>query len=178
MTNSLFSLFPGRITAMQRRFSARLTILIAMLLLVTGCGAGPNAPTRLIKQVTDGVEKNVGDIKLVHILLVAQNDGSAVLVGTMINNGADAEQLSALTVNNIPASITPIAPLLAPNTPLIFAGETANALAVIPNLNVKPGKNVTMQVAFNRSGSETLEVLVRERAGEFANVGPELIPAN
>lgn len=96
----------------------------------------------------------------------------------MINNGADAERLSALTVNNIPASITPIAPLLVPNTPLIFAGETANALAVIPNLNVQPGKNVTMQVAFNRSGSETLEVLVRERAGEFANVGPDLIPAN
>jgi hypothetical protein len=96
----------------------------------------------------------------------------------MINNGADAERLSALTVNNIPASVTPIAPLLVPNTPLIFAGETANALAVIPNLNVQPGKNVTMQVAFNRSGSETLEVLVRERAGEFANVGPDLIPAN
>jgi hypothetical protein len=96
----------------------------------------------------------------------------------MINNGTDAERLSAISVNNIPASITPIAPLLAPNTPVIFAGETANALAIIPNLNVQAGKHVTMQVAFNRSGSETLEVLVRDRAGEFADVGPDLIPAN
>ena len=163
---------------MQRKFSARLTVLIAMLLLVTGCGAGPNAPTRLIKQVTDGVEKTVGDIKLVHILLVAQADGSAILVGTMINDGAQTEQLTALYVNGIPASVTPIAPVLAPNTPLIFAGETANALAVIPNLNVKAGKHVTMQIGFNRSGSETLEVLVRDRSGEFADVGPDVISAS
>ena len=163
---------------MQRKFSARLTILVAMLLLVTGCGAGPNAPTRLIKQVTDGVEKTIGDIKLLHILLVAQGDGSAVLVGTMINDGTTPEQLTALYVNGIPASVTPIAPVLAPNTPLIFAGETANALAIIPNLNVKAGKHVTMQIGFNRSGSATLDVLVRDRAGEFANVGPALPSTN
>jgi len=163
---------------MQRKFSARLTILVAMLLLVTGCGAGPNAPTRLIKQVTDGVEKTIGDIKLLHILLVAQGDGSAVLVGTMINDGATPEQLTALYVNGIPASVTPIAPVLAPNTPLIFAGDTANALAIIPNLNVKAGKHVTMQIGFNRSGSATLDVLVRDRAGEFANVGPALLSTN
>ena len=163
---------------MQRKFSARLTILVAMLLLVTGCGAGPNAPTRLIKQVTDGVEKTIGDIKLLHILLVAQGDGSAVLVGTMINDGATPEQLTALYVNGIPASVTPIAPVLAPNTPLIFAGDTANALAIIPNLNVKAGKHVTMQIGFNRSGSATLDVLVRDRDGEFANVGPALLSTN
>ncbi len=163
---------------MQRKFSARLTILVAMLLLVTGCGAGPNAPTRLIKQVTDGVEKTIGDIKLLHILLVVQGDGSAVLVGTMINDGATPEQLTALYVNGIPASVTPIAPVLVPNTPLIFAGETANALAIIPNLNVKAGKHVTMQIGFNRSGSATLDVLIRDRAGEFANVGPTLVSTN
>ena len=94
------------------------------------------------------------------------------------SNGAQAEQLTALYVNGIPASVTPIAPVLAPNTPLIFAGETANALAVSPNLNVKAGKHVTMQIGFNRSGSETLEVLVRDRSGEFADVGPDVISAS
>jgi len=45
-------------------------IVIAMsLLLLTGCGAGPNAPTRLISQVTDGVEKKVGDIKMLSYAL-------------------------------------------------------------------------------------------------------------
>ncbi|MEY3101179.1 MAG: hypothetical protein RL435_325, partial [Actinomycetota bacterium] len=39
---------------MQRRLGTRLTVLMASLLLITGCGAGPNAPTRMIKQVTDG----------------------------------------------------------------------------------------------------------------------------
>lgn len=147
---------------------------MASLLLITGCGAGPNAPTRLIKQVTDGVEKTVGDIKLLHILLVAQSDGSAVLVGTIVNDGTNTERLSSIGVNGIPALVTPTAPLIAPNNPLIFSGDSANAIAVIPGLNVKPGKHVTMQVSFNQSGSETLEVLVRDRSGEFANVGASL----
>jgi hypothetical protein len=129
----------------------------------------------MIKQVTDGVEKTIGEIKLLHILLVAQSDGSAVLVGTFVNDGATPEQLTSISVNGIPALVTPTAPVIAPNQPLIFAGDSANALAVIPGLNVKPGRNVTMQVSFNQSGSESFEVLVRDRSGEFANVGATLL---
>jgi hypothetical protein len=143
--------------------------------LITGCAAGPNAPTRLIKQVTDGVEKTVGEIKLLHILLVAQSDGSAVLVGTLVNDGATPEQLKSISVNGIPALVNPSAPVLSPKKPLIFAGESANATAVIPGLNAKPGKNVSMQVSFQQSGSVQLEVLVRARSGEFANVGATLL---
>ena len=55
-------------------------------LLLTGCGAGPDAQTRLISQVTDGIEANIGDLRMVNVLLVAQPDGSAVLVGTVVNN--------------------------------------------------------------------------------------------
>ena len=160
---------------MQRRFGTRFTVLMASLLLITGCGAGPNAPTRLIKQVTDGVEKTVGEIKLLHILLVAQSDGSAVLVGTLVNDGATPELLTSISVNGIPALVAPTALVITPDQPLIFAGDSANALAVIPGLNVKPGRHVTMQVSFKQSGSETLEVLVRDRSGEFANVGATLL---
>lgn len=187
MTNSLFSLFPGRITAMPIAISARtaastkkssiarLTILAMCLVLLTGCGAGPNAPTRLITQVTDGAEKMVGDIKLVHMLLVKQSDGSAVLVGTILNNGENPDLITNLSVNGIPARISPATLLVTPNQPLIFAGASANALAVFPSINVKPGGHVSLQVTLRNAGSVTLDTLVRDRIGEFANVGPTFI---
>ena len=145
------------------------------LVLLTGCGAGPNAPTRLIKQVTDGVERQVGDIKLLHLLLVKQSDGSAVLVGTVINNGESPDLITNISANGIPAQISPTALIATPEQPLIFAGESANALAVFPGLNVKPGRHVSLQMALRNSGSVTVETLVRDRIGEFANVGPTLV---
>ena len=145
------------------------------LVLLTGCGAGPNAPTRLIKQVTDGVERQVGDIKLLHLLLVKQSDGSAVLVGTVINNGESPDLITNISANGIPAQISPTALIATPEQPLIFSGESANALAVFPGLNVKPGRHVSLQIALRNSGSVTVETLVRDRIGEFANVGPTLV---
>lgn len=184
MTNSLFSLFPGRITAMpiaisassaKKSFSARFTIIAMSLVLLTGCGAGPNAPTRLITQVTDGVEKMVGDIKMVHMLLVKQSDGSAVLVGTILNNGENPDLITNLTVNGIPAQVAPATLLVTPEKPLIFAGDSANALAVFPSVNVKPGDHVSLQITLRNAGLVTLDTLVRDRLGEFANVGPTFI---
>jgi hypothetical protein len=118
----------------------------------------------------------VGDVKLLHVLLVKQSDGSAVLVGTIINNGESADQITNMTVNGIPAQISPAALEVTPNRPLIFSGETANALAVFPGITVKPGRHVTLEVTLRNAGSVKLETLVRDRLGEFANVGPTLIP--
>ena len=163
---------------MQRKFMKRtfaLTAIASALLTLTGCGAGPNAQTRLIKQVTDGVEKQVGDIKMLHMLLVKQSDGSAVLVGTLVNNGQTPDMISNMTVNGTPAQIAPAMLILTPEEPLIFAGESANALAVFPGLNVKPGRHVTLEVTLKNSGPVKLETLVRDRVGEFANVGPTFI---
>lgn len=178
MTNSLFSLFPGRITAMHKKSFTRTLALLSLFLalpLLTSCGAGPNAQTRQIKQVTDGVEKQVGDIKLLHMLLVKQSDGSAVLVGTVVNKGEAPDLITNMTVNGIPAQIAPATLLTTPEAPLIFAGESANALAVFPGLNVKPGRHASLEMTLRNSGVVKLETIVRDRTGEFANVGPTFI---
>ena len=61
-------------------------IATALALTLTACtGAGPNAATRLIKRVTDGNEATVttdgNDLSITNLLLVATEDGSAVVVG-------------------------------------------------------------------------------------------------
>lgn len=156
---------------MQRKISSLAATLAASLLLLTGCGAGPNAPTRLINQVTDGVEKKVGDIKLLHMLLVRQSDGSAVLVGTAVNDGDAPDLITNMVANGVPAQVSPAALVIAPDAPLIFSGDSANAFAIFPGLNVAAGSHVTLDITLNGAGSEKLELLVREKVGEFANVG-------
>ena len=55
-----------------RRLSA-----LALVALLTGCAAGQQAPTTLIKQVTDGVDATVADIDL--LMNVANNiDGNTI----------------------------------------------------------------------------------------------------
>ena len=139
-------------------------------LLLTGCGAGPDAQTRLISQVTDGIEANIGDLRMVNVLLVAQPDGSAVLVGTIVNNGTKNDRISAITANSVDATLTPFAPALNIGGKAVFSGDSANAMAVFPGLDAKIGDRVTVEFTFSGSGKLKVDVLVREKSGEFASV--------
>ena len=73
------------------------TIILASFFL-TGCAAGGNAPTRLIKQVTDGVEKDIGDLKIRNVKIIALPDGSGTLIGFIVNHSDEVDQLVAITV--------------------------------------------------------------------------------
>jgi hypothetical protein len=66
-------------------------VIAALAVSLSGCGAGQNASTRQVNQVTDGVEASIttdgNNIKIVNLLVVAAPGGNAVLVGTVVNNG-------------------------------------------------------------------------------------------
>ena len=115
---------------MRRPHNKNLFVAIttaALAVSLTACsGAGPNAATRLIKQVTDGAEinidKNESKISVTNLLLVATEDGSAVVVGTIINRGTTKDSLVGISVGNVPAALTGEVKL-ALNEPLRFEGE-------------------------------------------------------
>ena len=73
----------------RKKIAATFTIASLALTLSSCAGAGPNAATRVIKQVTDGAEAKIktegNDIFVANMLLVATDDGSAVVVGTIVN---------------------------------------------------------------------------------------------
>lgn len=150
--------------------AATATLAIATLFALTGCGAGPDAQTRLSSQLTDGIEANIGDLRMVNVLLVAQPDGSAVLVGTVVNNGTKNDRIGAITANSVDATLTPFAPALNIGGKAVFSGDSANAIAVFPGLNAKIGDRVTVEFAFSGSGKLKVDVLVREKSAEFASV--------
>ncbi len=147
------------------------TILVSVLAL-TGCGAdGAGAPTRNIKQVTDGVEAQSGSIYIRDILLVAQPDGSAALVGTFVNEDATTDALTGITVGGIAAKLSAPSFNLVQDTPVIFSGDSANATGSVPGLNAKAGTRIDVVVTFEHAKSVTLSAIVRAKSDYFANVG-------
>ena len=148
-------------------------VIAALAISLTGCGAGPNASSRLIKKVTDGqeaeIKKDENNIALRNFVVVALPDGSAVVVGTIINRGANEDALLGLAIPGIQAQITGVS-TLAPNGVITFEGEVANAKAVIPAANLKPGTHTDLSLFFGNAGEVTLDVLVQKPEGIYADL--------
>ncbi len=146
------------------------TVSLICLGLLSGCtAAGKDAPTSKIRQVTDGVERDSGAIKVRDFVLVAQPDGSAVLVGTVVNQDVNADAISSISANGIAGKITGTV-ALAQNAPVIFSGDSANAHAAFAGLNLTPGQRADVTVTFGKASGIKFSVLIREKADIFANV--------
>ncbi len=160
---------------MRVRKVAVLGLSISLALSLSACATGKDAPTKLVTQVTDGVDGSIttygNDLKVSSVLLVAQSDGSAVLVGTITNENSTADTLLGITVGGVIANLSQASLALKQNEPVRFAGESANASAVVPGLNAAPGTRVKVQLTFASAGLLTLDAIVRERSGVYANVG-------
>jgi len=159
-----------------------ITIISAALIAIslTACGAGQNAATRNITQVTDGVElkitQNGSAIKIVNLLLVATETGDAVVVGTIINQGAQADQLLGIAVGGSTATITGET-TLNQNAPLRFEGESANVKAVFAGVSAVAGRHVKLSLGFARAGIVTAEVIIRDKRDAYKNVTSNSVEA-
>jgi copper(I)-binding protein len=158
-------------SAINRAFSA--VAIFALSLSLTACGAGLNASTRQISQVTDGVEASVineqNNLRVVNLLVVATADQNAVLVGTVVNAKDEPDTLLGAAINGSVVTITGTTTLLR-NKPMIFEGERANAKAVLAGFTAAAGTRVQVTLFFARAGEITVDALVREAAEEYANI--------
>ena len=148
--------------------------LIALLTIsLSGCGAGLNAETRNLKQVTDGAEAaittNGNNIKVVNLLIVETAAGAGVLVGTLVNSMDQEDTLLGLAINGQVATLTGIN-ALAKNTPVIFEGPRANAKAVVPVLGAKAGESIQVTLFFARAGEVTVQAIIRDQRDDYAGI--------
>jgi hypothetical protein len=157
----------------MRRKTIVITSALAFSLLLSGCGAGLNAATTKISRVTDGneitIRENGSEIRVVNLTLVDTQDGAAVVVATIINQGAESDQLLGFSVQGVQATLSGETALL-PNKPLFFEGEQANAKAVFSGANAKPGTHVTVSLGFAKAGFVSAEVIIRDKRDDFKNV--------
>jgi copper(I)-binding protein len=157
----------------SKKIAATFTIASLALTLSSCAGAGPNAATRVIKQVTDGAEAKIktegNDIFVANMLLVATEDGSAVVVGTIVNYLETPDTLLGISAGGVQANITGEKELRQ-NEPIRFEGEVATSKAVFPGVGAQPGKNVTVTLAFARAGVVTLNAIIRDQRDDYAGI--------
>jgi hypothetical protein len=133
---------------------------IAIAATVTGCGSGQMAQTRLIKQVTDGVEAQTDEIRLRNVKVIKTSTGSGVLIGTLVNWSDTSDQITSVTINNQPAIYTAKSSELLRNKPITFVGDIANADAYIQTLDKEPGYRIPVTFTFAFAAPVTLDTLI------------------
>ena len=157
----------------MRRTSIYIASTFVLAFALSGCAAGLNAETRNITRVTDGneitIDENGSEIRVVNLTLVDTGDGAAVIVGTIVNQGSDPDQLLGLSVNGVEAELTGERTLLT-NKPITFEGEQANAKAVFYGVNPEAGTNVRVSLGFAKAGFVSAEVIIRDKRDDFKNV--------
>lgn len=150
------------------------TIALALALSLSSCyGSGPSAETRMITRVTDGAEAVIlndeSDLRVSNFLLVATEDGSAVVVGHIVNRSEIADEILGISVAGAPAIYTGESKLLT-NKPIHFEGEIANAKAVFPSVAATAGTHVDVNIGFARAGLVTVKAIIRDKRDLYANV--------
>ena len=159
---------------MQLRKVVISLMIAASLSTLTACGAGENAAARNITKVTDGAETAVvtdtSDLKLRGFLVVAQPDGSAVLVGSIINSSSTPEEILGISINNVLATVTTDLTEITDKVPMIFEGDSANAKGVIPGLGAKAGNTVDISFFFKTAGIVTVKAIVRDQRDTYAGI--------
>ena len=133
---------------------------IAIAATVTGCGSGQMAQTRLIKQVTDGVEAQTDEIRLRNVKVIKTSTGAGVLIGTLVNWSDKSDQITSVTINNQPAIYTAKTSELLRNKPITFVGDIANADAYIQSLDKEPGYRIPVTFTFASAAPVTLDTLI------------------
>ena len=158
----------------QMKKIAVTTLSIALALSLTSCyGSGPNAASRMVTRVTDGAEAVINtdgsDIRISNLLLVATEDGSAVVVGHIVNRADSTDEILGITVGGVGATITGETKLFT-NKPIHFEGEQANAKAVFPGVGAQAGRNVDLTIGFARAGLVTVRAIIRDKNDIYAGV--------
>ena len=143
---------------------------VAIATMVTGCASGQMAQTRLIKQVTDGVEAQSDEIRLRNVKVIKSSTGEGILIGTLVNWSDKTDAITSVSINNLPATYTAETSELLRNKPITFVGQVANADAFIENLDKTPGYRIPVTFTFANAAPVTLDTLVVNGDGIYENL--------
>ena len=143
---------------------------IAIATTVSGCASGQMAQTRLIKQVTDGVEAQSDEIRLRNVKVIKSSTGEGILIGTLVNWSDKTDAITSVSINNLPATYTAETSELLRNKPITFVGQVANADAFIENLDKTPGYRIPVTFTFANAAPVTLDTLIVYGDGIYENL--------
>jgi hypothetical protein len=139
----------------------KLLVLTIVAATLTGCGSGRTAETRMIKQVTDGVEGQSNEIRVRNLLIVKNELSEGILVGTLVNWSDEVDVITGISINNLPTTVSSSRLELRKNKPVVFAGESANADAAAV-ITQSIGQRIPVIITFEKAAPITLDALIVE----------------
>ena len=139
----------------------KLLVLTIVAATLTGCGSGRTAETRMIKQVTDGVEGQSNEIRVRNLLIVKNELSEGILVGTLVNWSDEVDAITGVSINNLPTTVSSSRLELRKNKPVVFAGESANADAAAV-ITQSIGQRIPVIITFEKAAPITLDALIVE----------------
>ena len=147
----------------------KILVLTILATTLTACGSGQTAETRMIKQVTDGVEAQSAEIRLRNIKIVKNELSEGILVGTLVNWSDQADAIIGINIGGIAATLSGVKFDLLKNKPITFVGDSANADA-FAQISKVAGERIPITFTFATATPVTLDALVVAQDGIYENL--------
>ena len=148
------------IGSVLRRRTSRAFLLAAVCWLLASCAAGFNAQTQQQYQAGEGISDRSTDIYVLNALVVADDQGNGTLVGTLINQRGEADELQKVSV--IGADGKPIKTTkLASPVPLGYQESLqlqSDGLVRLTGDGVQAGDFITVTFTFGNAAPIEIEV--------------------
>jgi hypothetical protein len=149
---------------------------IAVILFMSGCGAGPNALTTIQGPVGSGANSSIGDIYVQNVVIAKGESTSATVVATISNSSLKDDQLVSVSVENpAPKSIvfSPANEINIPAKGLINLGRNPESPHVdLIEFTPRQSSFVKITFVFKTAGIVDQTVLVVPNTGIYENANP------
>ena len=147
----------------------KILVLTILATTLTSCGSGRTAETRMIKQVTDGVEAQSAEIRLRNINIVKNELSQGILVGTLVNWSDQADAITGINIGGVAATLSGVKFDLLKNKPITFVGDSANADA-FAQIGKVAGERIPITFTFATATPVTVDALVVAQDGIYENL--------
>ncbi|MBU6310975.1 MAG: hypothetical protein KGN38_00430 [Actinomycetales bacterium] len=151
-------------------------VAIAAVPALAGCWQGQGASTTMQATMNsgNGTQAMLGAMRIENATVVRGDDGTASLIMSVFNQGAEPDTLTSVTINGAPASIAPTA--IVPGTFQAFGygveGQPPTNVALVTGLDVEASSYVPVTLTFERAGLLDISVLTVPPVGYYEGLLP------
>lgn len=161
-------------STVRRRRLAATALATTALLTLGGCGTGFGAQTNQVYQAGIGANHR-GEMDVLNTLFVANEDGSATLSASIVNNTDSEDALSSITATTLDGkelavASTKLPPLPLPAGELTPVGGASDTRGFWITKGAEAGDYVRVTLTFGDSAPVTIEAPVVTRTAEYENV--------
>jgi hypothetical protein len=166
------------VSTVRRRRIAATAFATTALLTLGACGTSFNAQTSKVYQAAVGADHR-GELDVMNTLLVANDDGSATLSTSIVNNTKEPQELSsvsATTLGGEELQVTDPTKLALPSGVGTIVGGLASTSGFWITQGADAGHYVRLTLTFTNAAPVTIEAPVVNRTSEYDSVAEAPAP--